>query len=139
MEYGIFLISVIDMADQQLRLKRRNSLIEVVGMKVTAMILIKKTLRMDWRMIELLSRQLNQSICSLSSLSGLFSTLATVSFYNTSDEIMHILHPSRKFIRLVADIGILYHKSFQKVNTSEELNELQTQAANELLQKVLNL
>lgn len=139
MEYGIFLISVIDMADQQLRLKRRNSLIEVVGMRSTAMMLIKKTLRMDWRMIEQLSRQLNQPICSLSSLSSLFSTLVTVSFYSTPDEIMHILHPSRKFIRLIADIGILYTNSFQKVNTSEELNELQTQAANELLQKVLNL
>lgn len=139
MEYGIFLISVIDMADQQLRLKRRNSLIEVVGMRSTAMMLIKKTLRMDWRMIEQLSRQLNQPICLLSSLSSLFSTLVTVSFYSTPDEIMHILHPSRKFIRLIADIGMLYHNSFQKVNTSEELNELQTQAANELLQKVLNL
>lgn len=139
MEYGIFLISVIDMADQQLRLKRRNSLIEVVGMRSTAMMLIKKTLRMGWRMIEQLSRQLNQPICSLSSLSSLFSTLVTVSFYSTPDEIMHILHPSRKFIRLIADIGILYNNSFQKVNTSEELNELQTQAANELLQKVLNL
>ena len=137
MEYGLFIIKVLDAVEQHIRIEKKCSLIEYLDMRSTAMEMIKTTLRTSWNVFENMSSQLDQSFFSELRLAALLPRI--VSLYGTRDKMKQILYPNRRFIRLVADIGKQNIKKFYAADTLEAIEQLEKLVVHDMLIQVLML
>ena len=136
MEYGQFMIDVIDAVDVHIRKEKKCSLVQYIDMHSTAMALIKKCLNSNWNEFVILSKQLDQSMFVLSGTLRLPSTLRSTSFFGSSEDVVHFLYSNRKFIRLIVEMGISYQHIVLTKGEIENINPIRQQMVEDVLQKL---
>ena len=136
MEYGQFIIDVIEAVDVHIRKEKKCSLVEYINMRTTAMTLIKKCLNDSWNEFVIFSKQLDQSMFVLLETLRLPSTLKSTSFFGSSEDIVLLFYSNRKFIRLIVEMGMSYQHIVLMKGEIENIKPIRQQMVEDFLQKL---
>ena len=136
MEYGQFIIDVIEAVDVHIRKEKKCSLVEYINMRTTAMTLIKKCLNASWNEFVIFSKQLDQSMFVLLETLRLPSTLKITSFFGSSEDIVLLFYSNRKFIRLIVEMGMSYQHIVLMKGEIENIKPIRQQMVEDFLQKL---
>ena len=136
MEYGQFIIDVIEAVDVHIRKEKKCSLVEHINMRTTAMTLIKKCLNASWNEFVIFSKQLDQSMFVLLETLRLPSTLKSTSFFGSSEDIVLLFYSNRKFIRLIVEMGMSYQHIVLMKGEIENIKPIRQQMVEDFLQKL---